>query len=170
MRVVLNPGEVLEVRYADEDGDETDGNLFVSYSDSAIEVKTDWPDSDGRIGVVYSERFGEGHDAVEDSRKNRPGTWVTPDPEAPLRLEDIKAGDKLMFREGIEAGVLCNGFTHRGPFIVHAHDGVGLFIKCNVGPHYVATADDKLFPMFAAMVRFKETVRSSPKRMPKAEG
>ena len=85
MIVTLKPGENVKVEFAD-----SDGSVKVAFNEKDVTVTAGMPDSDGRIGIIYQERFGEGHDAV---------AYVKPPlaEDAPLRLEDIKAGDILQF-------------------------------------------------------------------------
>lgn len=61
MKIVLMPGEKVEVTFAG-----TDGEIEVAFSERAISVKADTPDSEGREGVIYEERFDIG--ATEDVR------------------------------------------------------------------------------------------------------
>jgi hypothetical protein len=78
MKVMLSPGETLQVGYLDDDGRETDGGLSVVYGENSIKVETDWPDTQGRTGVVYEEKFGVHLDPdevdclAEDSRSLKP--------------------------------------------------------------------------------------------------
>jgi len=58
MKVVLRPGEKLEIGFADEKGRDIDGDMFVEFKPTEITAYTSWSDSDGRYGVLYSERFG----------------------------------------------------------------------------------------------------------------
>lgn len=58
MKVVLKPGEKVEVTF-----DGTDGEIEVAFSQRAISVRADAPDSDGRDGLIYEERFDLGDTA-----------------------------------------------------------------------------------------------------------
>lgn len=63
MRVVIQPGDTLEVCFADEEGNDLDGDVIVKFTGDEIRVESDWEDSDGRKGLLYSERFGDGRDS-----------------------------------------------------------------------------------------------------------
>lgn len=54
MRIVLKQGDVIQIEV--EDGD---GIITVGYGTEELYVDADMPDSDSRIGRIYSERFGE---------------------------------------------------------------------------------------------------------------
>jgi len=53
MRIELQPGEELEVGFT-----ESDGTIIVAYTDTALTVSADLPDSTGREGTIYEERLG----------------------------------------------------------------------------------------------------------------
>lgn len=57
MKVVLKPGEQVTIEFEDADGCGLDGELAVAFDTDAIRVKTDWPDTAGRSGIVYEEVF-----------------------------------------------------------------------------------------------------------------
>jgi hypothetical protein len=57
MKVVLKPGEEVTIEFEDADGSGLDGELTVAFDADAIRVKTDWPDTKGRLGIVYEEVF-----------------------------------------------------------------------------------------------------------------
>lgn len=50
--VILKPGQKVVVQFY-----ESDGQIDVEFSRSAIKVKTDWADQKGRKGVIYNEQF-----------------------------------------------------------------------------------------------------------------
>jgi len=52
--VVLRPGESVEIQFF-----EADGEITVEYGEDAVRVRTEWPDSSGREGVIYEELFGD---------------------------------------------------------------------------------------------------------------
>ena len=52
MKVVLHPGESVDVEFF-----ESDGSIIVAFNESDISVSTDWPDTEGRKGVIYQEKF-----------------------------------------------------------------------------------------------------------------
>ena len=52
MKVVLKSGEEVVIEFEDSDGE-----LTVAFDADAIRVKTDWPDTAGRSGIVYEEVF-----------------------------------------------------------------------------------------------------------------
>lgn len=54
MKVVLQPGEEIEVMFAG-----TSGEIKVAFHEEAIQVKADIPDDNGRSGLIYEERFDE---------------------------------------------------------------------------------------------------------------
>ena len=53
MKIVLNPGEKIEVEFA-----ESDGCITVEFTQTSISVNADMPDTAGREGVIYLEEFG----------------------------------------------------------------------------------------------------------------
>lgn len=53
MKIVLSTGETAEVHF-----DDSDGEVCVEFAEDAIRVSTDWPDTSGRTGIIYEERFG----------------------------------------------------------------------------------------------------------------
>lgn len=59
MIVQLEPGDTLIVQLKD-----TDGEFVIEYRDEAIRITTDYPDSDGREGVIYEERFAAEHSKI----------------------------------------------------------------------------------------------------------
>lgn len=63
MKVVLKPGDTLEVEL-----DETDGHFEIKYDVDfgKLEVTADMPDSTGREGVIYSEVFLSPRGRAED--------------------------------------------------------------------------------------------------------
>lgn len=52
MNIELNAGDTVEITFKD-----TDGKFIVAYGDQALTIESDLPDSDGRVGVIYSERY-----------------------------------------------------------------------------------------------------------------
>ena len=59
MKVVLKPGETLEVEF-----EETDGTIIVGFSETDITVSANLPDTSGREGVIYQEVFGTNEKAI----------------------------------------------------------------------------------------------------------
>ena len=62
MKVILKPGEKLEVAFETTVGKEIidlDGSIFIEFTFDELKVTADLPDSDNRSGVIYSERFNE---------------------------------------------------------------------------------------------------------------
>ncbi len=62
MKVVLKPGETVEVRFEDKNGDYEDGTIKVSYTSTLVQVHADMDDSTGRGGLIY-EADGEADQA-----------------------------------------------------------------------------------------------------------
>lgn len=52
MKVVLSPGDTLTVELED-----TDGQFQISYGPTALTVTSDLPDTSGRTGTIYEERY-----------------------------------------------------------------------------------------------------------------
>lgn len=52
MKVELEPGESVTITFKDSDGD-----LTIAFNEESITVKTDWPDSTNRQGIIYEEKF-----------------------------------------------------------------------------------------------------------------
>ena len=52
MKIVLKPEEKIEIEFAD-----SDGNIIVEFNADSIRVKSDWPDSENRVGIIYEEIF-----------------------------------------------------------------------------------------------------------------
>lgn len=70
MRVVIAQGDKLVVQL-----EGTDGEFEIEYGSRALTVKADLPDTKGREGVIYSERFIRDEDEDEDdvdSPRSRP--------------------------------------------------------------------------------------------------
>jgi hypothetical protein len=59
MRVMIGPGQTLEVSLCDESGEEIDGTIEVKFGAQALTVETTRPDSFGRKGILYEEKFGK---------------------------------------------------------------------------------------------------------------
>lgn len=59
MKVELKVGESVSVVFA-----ETDGEIIVDFGETAIEVRSELPDTAGRVGVIYREAYDE--PVVED--------------------------------------------------------------------------------------------------------
>jgi len=53
MKITLQKGETIEVCFAD-----SDGQIDVKFGKNKITVKTDLPDTEGRVGTIYEEKFG----------------------------------------------------------------------------------------------------------------
>ena len=62
MRIMLKPGETLTVGFADENDDDGDGVITIEFGAEVLTVCADLPDTTGRQGVIYEERFGDDHD------------------------------------------------------------------------------------------------------------
>lgn len=60
MQLCLKPGESIVIEFLD-----TDGQITISYNDENVTVEADMPDSDGRQGIIYSERFIENMEKAE---------------------------------------------------------------------------------------------------------
>jgi len=67
MKVVLRPGDTLEVEL-----DDTDGHFEIKYDVDLgkLEVTSDLPDTQGRVGVIYSEVFLSPRGRMIDALKN----------------------------------------------------------------------------------------------------
>lgn len=50
MKVVLAPGEKIDIEFAD-----TDGKFTIEYGYVAVSVIADLPDASGRVGEIYRE-------------------------------------------------------------------------------------------------------------------
>jgi hypothetical protein len=68
MIVVLKPGETLHVQFY-----ESDGEITVDFSETAITVNADLPDTSGREGEIYREEFGK---FIFDLETNDPEFYV----------------------------------------------------------------------------------------------
>lgn len=55
--VQLSPGQTLEVGFVDETGHQTDGAITIEFGRKILSVYADMPDSNGREGVIYAEKF-----------------------------------------------------------------------------------------------------------------
>lgn len=53
MKLTLKQGEHIDVMLHD-----SDGCIRVSYGSTKLTVKTDLPDTNGRVGTIYEEIFG----------------------------------------------------------------------------------------------------------------
>lgn len=60
MRIMLKPGETLIVGFADENDGDGDGTIEIEFGDEVLIVRADMPDTTGREGVIYEERFADG--------------------------------------------------------------------------------------------------------------
>lgn len=49
---------------------ESDGEITVKYDDDELSVHVDMPDTDGRVGKIYSERFGAAFDDMLDAEEH----------------------------------------------------------------------------------------------------
>lgn len=52
MKVILQPGEKVEVEFAD-----SDWQITVEFNATDITVRADLPDTEKRQGIIYQERF-----------------------------------------------------------------------------------------------------------------
>ena len=57
MKIELSPGELLMVTLQG-----TDGMFTIEFGERELTVSVDLPDTEGREGVIYSERFMEEHE------------------------------------------------------------------------------------------------------------
>lgn len=55
--LVLSPGEEIKITLED-----TDGFFIIKYGEEALTVESDFPDSTGRVGIIYEEKYGKGSD------------------------------------------------------------------------------------------------------------
>lgn len=88
MKILVKEGEVLEIGFVDEEGFEVDGNFRVLFDTTEapgeLRVEADLPDTAGRAGSIYSERFRT--DTPEGTKKDFP-----PGPSTEPRSEDDDA-------------------------------------------------------------------------------
>lgn len=54
MELVLAPGDKIRVTLKD-----TDGEFVLEYGKTSLKITTDFPDSNGRKGIIYEEKFGK---------------------------------------------------------------------------------------------------------------
>lgn len=54
MQLELAPGEKITVTFLGSDGD-----IIVGFDKKRIFVETLWPDTTGRTGTLYEEKFGD---------------------------------------------------------------------------------------------------------------
>lgn len=59
MKIILKRGERVEIELAD-----ADGKFVVSYGTKELRVTTDFPDSTGRTGIIYNEKFASEADKL----------------------------------------------------------------------------------------------------------
>lgn len=58
MRILLKPGESLDIGFLDDQGSECDGDIQASYTSEHFVVTTTWPDDTNRQGDVYKVSWG----------------------------------------------------------------------------------------------------------------
>lgn len=60
-RIVVAKGERLEIAFTSRDDHEVDvdGHVYVGFDNRRLYVTADIPDSTGRVGTIYEERFGK---------------------------------------------------------------------------------------------------------------
>lgn len=58
MQVVLRPGEMLTIIFADENDNNCDGEFLISYKEDRIRVTADLPDDQNREGEIYCVTWG----------------------------------------------------------------------------------------------------------------
>lgn len=59
MKITLNPGEKIEIEFADSDGSiNVEFKAFTGTEPGHILVHTEWKDTSGRVGEIYKEVFG----------------------------------------------------------------------------------------------------------------
>ena len=61
MKVEIKQGETVLLTLAG-----TDGQFTISYSSTALTVRADLPDTQGREGIIYCEQFGAANDAMDE--------------------------------------------------------------------------------------------------------
>jgi hypothetical protein len=69
MELMLTPGDKIKVTLKD-----TDGEFTLEYAKNAVRITSDLPDTNGRKGVIYEEKFGK---VPTDHVAWGPG-WETP--------------------------------------------------------------------------------------------
>jgi hypothetical protein len=70
VKVILSPGEKLEIEFADSDGKiEIDFKAANETDEGHILITADMPDSTGREGEIYKEVFGNPADFDEIAAK-----------------------------------------------------------------------------------------------------
>jgi len=112
MRVLLKPGETLEVGFYEDEPDlagawnALDGNFTIEFEATmegvtagAIRIHADYPDSTGREGLIYEEIFG--HPGPKEAAFYEA---IDPPAEQPVSAEMQKAMDEAM-RESAERPV-----------------------------------------------------------------
>ena len=66
-KVLVVQGVPLTVGFIDPDtGVEGDGNFLIEFTERELRITADMPDSDGRVGVIYNEKFAEAFEALRD--------------------------------------------------------------------------------------------------------
>jgi len=104
MKIELQPGESVVVTFA-----ESDGEITVAFTTEEIYVDANLPDSDGKAGRIYSERYAEAHhkemiEAIARGKVELPAPSfdpsmyrMTPEQKA---FTDKRTADNLRFKFG----------------------------------------------------------------------
>lgn len=68
MKIILKPNESIEIGFED-----SDGTINVTFGEDEISIESDLPDSDGKQGKIYSERFVENFNkAIAEATEDQP--------------------------------------------------------------------------------------------------
>lgn len=65
MKILLQPGQRLEIAFADENGHETDGNMILNMASEEFTIETEWPDDIGREGELYKVTWADRYTVIE---------------------------------------------------------------------------------------------------------
>lgn len=100
IEVVLAPGDQLKVTLKD-----TDGVFTLEYGKNAVRIKSDLPDTNGRRGTIYEEKFGAnfGNDAW-GVKKAAPKTKLIPTHNAVRAWLDFTASAQFSLVRPTESG------------------------------------------------------------------
>ncbi len=60
MRITMRPGETLRIDFGVNSLDDCDGSFTVAFTPESITIEAEYPDSQGREGVIYEEKFVRG--------------------------------------------------------------------------------------------------------------
>lgn len=120
MKIVLQPGEEIEIEFAD-----ADGGIVVGFDHKRIRAKAYMADIHGRSGVIYDEIFGEKVAAVGDIVK------VDGDKAAVFFTEALDQPTGV-FEAEVKKIVMNDG----GDEISHYEVWKG-YDRFNIGPEYI---------------------------------